>query len=314
MPDLPFTSAGSCRSTTRVRSARTAVRVVLAAVAVAGTQMWGAGPASADSGEATLRFTCTVASFPGQSVTARLRWTVPDSVIVHQPTPAVPIEVTTTLGAIVTDGAGMIGVSSAQGRVDASGVVAAPEGSVRVDVPLTVPHTEVPESGPMSIRATGTIPGRVFHRPGPATVTIGDVFAVGVDLKNADGDTVWHLDASCVLDPGQNTVLSQFQIMTAERSLTSGPAGSFGTGTPPSATPGPNAPRFPPVGSPGSSPGVPEAPQPAGGGDPREATAGAVSPTAAVMATGWTVGWLLAGVTLVVVAGCSWWLVRRRRG
>jgi hypothetical protein len=298
------------------------VRAVLAAAVVAGAQVWGAGPVAADSGAATVRFTCTVAPFPGQSVTARLAWTAPDSVIVGQPTPPLSIEVTTILSDTVTEGAGVVEVASVEGRVDASAVVAAPEGVIDVDVPLTVPRTAVPESGQMTIRATGTIPGRVFHQPGPATVTIGSAFDVSVDLKDAAGDPaqVDHLDVSCVLDPGQNTVLSTFEITTAERTAPGGPTGSAaspGAGTHSTSTQDPSASGPVPVDSPGASPEVREVARPAADSSLGEVATRALSPASALLGAGGTTGWLLAGAILVVVAGasgCSWWLVRRRRG
>lgn len=296
MPNSPVPSTGS------------RWKVVLAAAAVAGLQAWGAGPAVAEADEATLRFTCTVDSFPGQSVTARLNWTAPDSVVAGQPTPALSIGVTTTLSPVVTDAAAFIHVASVEGRIDATGVVATPEGEASVDVPLTVPRTEVPDSGPMTIRATGTVPGQVFNEPGPATVTIGRDFAVRVDLKDASGGpaAIPHLDISCVLDSGQDTVLAEFEIVAGAR----GPATGGWPMTPAAPVPSPPSTGTHPMAAPGAAPEVPGT----AGGDPREATAGAVSPTAALADTGGTRTWLLGSVILAVVAsGCSWWLVRRRR-
>lgn len=292
MPNLPATSAGPRR-----------LSAVLAATAVVGVQVWGSGPVAADSGAATLRFTCTVASLPSQTVTVRLKWTVPDSVVVGRPTPPLPVEAGTTLSAAVTDGAGIFGVAGVEGRVDASAVVAAPEGDIAVDLPLTVPPTDVPDSGPMTVVATGTIPGRVFHRPGHATVTIGGGFVVSADLKDAGGGPPRHVDASCVLDPGQDAVLATFEIMAGEQAQGGAVAqtaeGPPATKTPPPAT-GLRASR----------------PVTLARGGSREATAGAVSPTAAAVAAGGVAGWWLpTGAVLVVGAcGCAWWLVRRRRG
>jgi hypothetical protein len=294
------------------------VRVVSAAVVMAGVAVWGAGPVAADSAGVTLRYTCTVAPFPGQAMTARLAWHVPDSVLVGQTTPALPIEVTATLSATVTYGAGLVGAATVSGRADAEGVVVAPEGDIGVTVPLTVPRTEVPASGPMTVMANGTTPGLVFHQPGPATITIGSVLVLRVDLQNADGGPaqVSHVDASCTLDPGQNNVLSSFEI-TAASLTTSRDAGPTGTGTDPTATHGPSGSRPAPTGSP--SPEVSVTTRPTTTTDLSGATGeagGPVSPSATVVAAGRTVNWWLVGAALIVVAGASgwvWWLIRRRR-
>lgn len=307
MPVLPAPSTGRRRSTTESRPARFAVRAVPLALVV-GAQVWIAGPAAANAAGATLRYTCTVKSLPSQSVTARLEWNAPDSVVVGRPTPELPLEITTTLSPAVTAGAGMIGVAAVEATVDATGVVKAPEGDIGVDVPLTVPRTAVPESGPMTVVARGAAPGLVFHRPGTATVAVGDALVVGVDLWEADGDPAAdHVDASCVLDPGQNTVLSSFEITPAERAPAPDGAAVGASASRAAGPPWSSASDPAPGGLPGQRRELAAAPHP---------TAGTVSPSAAVVAAGGTAGWwLLVGAVVVAgLSGSSWWLLRRRRG
>ncbi|HEX9338166.1 MAG TPA: DUF6801 domain-containing protein, partial [Pseudonocardiaceae bacterium] len=203
--------------------------------------MWGAGPAAAAG--LTLQYTCSLPPFPAQAMTAHLTWNTPDSVPVGQTTPVLPVNATATMGAAVTQGLGLIGAATVEGTADASGAVVAPEGDFNATVPLTVPRSDVPASGPITVAANGTTPVFAFHRPGRATVTIGSRLALHLIPKNASGGpaAMGAVDASCTLDPGQNDVLSTFEITaagTAPVPTAGGPAGPTRHGTAAATAPG----------------------------------------------------------------------------
>jgi uncharacterized protein DUF6801 len=322
MSDLPTIVAGSRRLTSGIPPARIAVRVVLAAV-VAGTAVWGAAPSAA--AEVTLRYACTVAPFPSQAMTARVEWNVPDSVMVGQTTPLLPVEVTATLSDTVTGVAGLIGAAAVEGGVDVSGVVVAPEGAIGVALPLTVPRTEIPSSGPLTVRATGTTPGLVFRQPGRATITVGSALVLRVDLKDSGGGPaqVSHVDASCTLAPGQSNVLSSFEITAAPAPAseqggaapptTSAGEGSTGTGTDLTTTRDQNESMAAPTGSIAPGPEVPGSASPTATSGPT--TVGPVPASAVVAVAGSAVGWWLVTAGILVIAGTVggvWWLRRRR--
>jgi hypothetical protein len=217
----------------------------MAAVTAASLGVWTAGSAAADPAVLTLQYTCSLPPFPGQAMTAQLTWKTPASVMVGQTTPILPINATATVGAPVTQALGVIGAATVEGRVDVTGVVVAPGGDISVTVPLTVPQTDVPASGPMSGRATGTTPVRVFRRPGHATITAGSELNLHLIPKDASGSPTaeGQVDVSCTLDPGQNNVLSSFEITAARRTsvptegTTTGPTAS---GTRRTVTAGPS--------------------------------------------------------------------------
>lgn len=309
--------------------ARIAARVVLAAMTAAASMgVCGAGSSAADSAALTLQYTCSLPPFPDQAMTARLTWNAPNSVLVGQTTPVLPINATATMGAIVTQGLDLVGAATVEGRVDATGVVVAPEGHIGVTVPLTVPRTDVPAAGPITVGATGMTPVFMFRQPGHATITVGSGLAVHLTPRGAIGGptAIGQIDASCTLNPGQNNVLSSFEI-TAPRttsvpttaSTVGGSTGSTGSGARGTVTAGPSSPvssRTAPV----SVSATAAAGMGRSGSAPASAT-GTRDPafaTTASTAKQSTVDLRLVGSAVpaagIGVFGYVWWLRRRRGG
>jgi hypothetical protein len=304
---------------------------VLAAVTVAaGGGVSGAGTAAAASATVTLQYQCSLSPFPAQAMTAQLTWNAPDSVPAGQVAPVVPVDATATLGAIVTQALGFDGAATVEGTAAVTGVLAGPDGNTTVTRPLTVAKTAVPASGPLTVAATGTtMPGFVFHRPGRATVTAGTAFTVHMVLKNASGGSpmVGQADASCTLDPGQNTLLASFVITAppAPVPATGGQAGPPRGGPPGGGAAGPTA-----AAGGATAPGTPAPAGSTTSQTPSAALGSAVPGTTdttttgpAFTATASTHNLLAAeyprlasGVILLAgagVLGCVWLLRRRRR-
>jgi hypothetical protein len=293
--------------------------VVLAAVMAVGA----GGMAAAGPGGTTLRYRCAMPLFPEQPMTVRLTWNAPKSVAVGRKTPIVPFDAVATMGDAVTQGLHLISAATVEGSATATGVVAAPGGNTTVSVPLTVPRTPVPATGSITVVASGSTPELVFHRPGHASVTVGREFTVRLVPKTADGGStvVGQVDASCTLEPGQDTVLTSFEI-TAQQ-------------TNPAPTSG--RPAGPPATTRGGGPSGPETQGTAGPSGPSTARNSSTAPSSEIPATGDTstpathdtafttvstaglaravAPWLVAGAILVVgtVFGCVYWLRRRHR-
>jgi hypothetical protein len=259
--------------------------------------------------------------FPEQPMTVRLTWNAPKSVAVGQKTPIVPFTAVATMGDAVTQGLDAINAATVEGSADATGVVAAPEGNPTVHVPLTVPRTDVPPSGPITVVASGTTPALVFRQPGKATITVGNEFAVHLIPKTADGGSTWigQVDASCTLNPGQDTVLTSFEITAPRGNPAPTPGGPTG---PTAATGGGSGTRATDAAGPsGSSAAQVPSTAPSSGVSQTENTS-----TTATHGTAFTTmstadlaaaaaPWLVGGAILVVGAalGCVWWLRRRHR-
>lgn len=296
----------------------------LVVTAALGAALWGAWPANA--GEVTLQYECTLSPFPAQGMTLRLTWDAPESVPVGRPTPVIPVHGTATMGDVVTQVLGMIGATTVEGSLDASGVVVAPEGNVPVAVSVTVPPTAVPASGPITIEGSGATPPLVFHDPGHAVITADNGFTVRIVPRDANGNVTvaGQLDASCALDAGQNNVLTSFEITAPS--------------TPPTRTsPGPtrSAVVGPTATTTTTRTTTTTTPEPSGATDPSAATAapasiadptGTGSVTSAVPTTGFATAPVVHRVSAsrivasgaVLAAGvallcCVWWLRRRQR-
>jgi hypothetical protein len=280
--------------------------------------VWGAGVAAAAPAGVTLHYTCSLAPYPSQPLTAQVVWDAPTSVRVGQTTPAVTVTVTATIGPLFTWALGFVHAATVEASADEPGVVVAPEGNISTGLRLTAPRTDVPASGPITVQATGTTPRFVFHQPGHATVTVGKDFAAHVILRDASGNPTGpgEVDPSCTLDPGQNTVVASFDI-------TSPPTTKMaGTGTRETITPGPSGSTSAATGSaaPSMAVSVTAAPTVTATVAPTATRAKGDSPASTPAAsrvvdpTG--MGWWLV-VAAVVTAGAGviggvWWRKRRR--
>jgi hypothetical protein len=234
-------------------------------------------------------------------MTLQLTWNAPNSVPVGSSTPVVPVNGTATIGDIVTQVLGMIGATTVEGSLDPTGVVVAPEGNLHIAVPVTVPRTDVPTSGPITVAASGTTPVLLFHRPGHAMITADNTFSVHIVPRDANGDLTFagQLDAICTLDAGQNNILTSFEITasTPPTSTTREPARPPQNAVPPamSTASAPSGTVAPTATATGTMPGV------AKGSVVRQALVGLYRARGVILAAG--IGFL----------GGVWWLKRRHR-
>jgi uncharacterized protein DUF6801 len=293
---------------------------VIVVMAVSSVSLGGTG--IAEPAGTTLRYRCAMPLFPEQPMTVRLSWDIPKSVPVGQKTPNVPFKAVATMGAVVTDGLDAISAATVEGTADASGVVAAPEGNTTVGIPLTVPKTNVPPSGPISVVASGTASALVFHRPGRATITVGSEFTVRLTPRTADGGPtlIDQVDASCTLDPGQNRVLTSFEITAPRAEPAPAPdrpvppatdGAATASGTPGTVTASPHGSTAAEDRATATSSGVPATRS-------TDATTAQGTAFTAVSSAGLAdtfAPWLTGGAILVVVVvlGCVWWIRRRHR-
>lgn len=295
--------------------------IALVVAAIGGAAVWGAGPANA--GTVTLQYECTLAPFPAQGMTLQLDWNAPGSVPVGRPTPVIPVQGTATMGDIVTQVLGMVGATTVEGSLVASGVVVAPGGDVPVTLSVTVPRTPVPASGPITIAGSGTTPVFVFHQPGPATITAGSGFSVQITPRDANGDetVAGQIDASCTLDSGQNDVLNSFVITApkaAPKPRQSPTTRKADPAPAPVQAPTTTAPASSAVGPTNGTTVPPSSADPPAPGSPTSAISApsdpvAVGPVVRRLSAGRILGvgaLLAAGAALV---GCVW-LLNRRHG
>ncbi|MFC4606255.1 DUF6801 domain-containing protein [Streptomyces maoxianensis] len=315
---------------------------MVAAVVLSGSAgFFGAGSATADPAPRTFSYTCAFPLIGDEPMTASVVWTASHTHVVGQATPRSPVNTTATVGENVTGSLRLIGARTVEGTADVHAVVAAPEGDIPKTVTLEVPKTDIPESGPLIVRASGTLPSLTFHETGSAKIVIGDI-DLHLTPRDSDGDEtmVGEVNAPCDLNSGQDGVLATFTIRPAATGPTaSGTPTAPGTPNGPGGTPGAGGSGTSGSGS-GSGPGsVSGSPSGSASGsasasastkvrDPSGRPSGTASasrsgaPSNASPAASETGGTDFAAPLRAVAAflavsavalGCGWWGTRRRR-
>ncbi|WP_424186102.1 DUF6801 domain-containing protein [Actinokineospora sp. G85] len=184
-----------------------------AAGLVATGLLLGSGTSNAQPVSLTLNYSCPFPLIGEKQIKAVINTDLPLEIGVGEPTGAFQIEAITTVPADATQGLSLVGSATIEGTALASATVTTPDLTLPVNVPITVPKTNVPASGAFDIAAFGETPSLSFQTPGQATITIGEL-KLNLHPKRADGtDTgLGVFDSQCKLVPGQNTTLATFQI------------------------------------------------------------------------------------------------------
>lgn len=206
----------------------------------------GSPTASAEPVGLTLGYSCAFTGIGRVPLTMRLHTDIPDTIPVGTTSPRSALNGVTTVNEAITRWAALVGAKTVEGSLNGTATVTAPQGDIPLDVPMTIPKTSVPRSGPVDVTARGTAPSLSFTRHGNAQVIVGDL-TLSLVSKRADGTApVPTLQASCTLNPGQKRVLQSVTITepvrptaTATGTGSSGTAGNGnGSGNGPGATGG----------------------------------------------------------------------------
>ncbi|MFJ2185994.1 DUF6801 domain-containing protein [Streptomyces anulatus] len=208
----------------------------------------GSPTASAEPVGLTLGYSCAFTGIGRVPLTMRLHTDIPDTIPVGTTSPKSALNGVTTVNEAITRWAALVGAKTVEGSLNGTATVTAPQGDIPLDVPMTIPKTPVPRSGPVDVTARGTAPSLSFTRHGNAQVIVGDL-TLSLISKRADGTApVPTLQASCTLNPGQKRVLQSVTITepvrptaTATGTGSSGTAGNGsgnGSGNSPGATGG----------------------------------------------------------------------------
>lgn len=228
--------------TTRTRTRRLAALTAIGALALVGV----AGSPAAHAAPKTLTYDCTALS----GSTDAGKWTVvvdatlPESVKVGStmPAPAITAKVTTS-----EDAAGLLRLLTAE-SISGTGKVAYSIDTLKQSGSLTVPSTDIPASGPISVTASGK--GQAAKAPGaPTTSTVkaGD-FTADLTIKKKDG-TSQAIDVKCTLPSGTDATLGTIKVVAddAEPTTTSSSSSATSTTSTSAAPTSSDEPTGPPV-------------------------------------------------------------------
>ncbi|WP_067472865.1 fibronectin type III domain-containing protein [Actinomadura hibisca] len=195
---------------------KTAGKTGTALAVAAGALCAPAGaPAAADPAALTLTYTCDYPLIEKQPLTVKIKTDVPKTIKAGEPSPALHIEVLSTVGPETTSGLALIGAETLEGTATSHNTVDLPDGPRDVEVPVTLGKVKVPVEGGFDIPGQGDAPRLVFPRPGTGKISVGRL-ALHIVARDNNGVQITDPDVSnvpCVLNPGQDATLATFQIV-----------------------------------------------------------------------------------------------------
>ncbi|MET7474975.1 DUF6801 domain-containing protein [Streptomyces sp. NPDC005648] len=212
---------------------------VTAVALLASTVLLGAGVATAAPAPVSYRFTCGFPVIGGQPMTATVVWPAPATLAVGELSPQARIDAKAVVGHKVTDSLKLVHADTVEGTADVHTVVAAPQGDTDRTVTLTVARTRVPDSGPLTVHATGALPPLVFGEPGAARIVVD---RVDLHFTGRGSVPIGSMNGPCELDSGQDGLLARLTVVSSRAghpSTRNGPASAVGSpSAPPAAAPG----------------------------------------------------------------------------
>jgi hypothetical protein len=229
-----------------------ATGVVTAVVTIAGFLGVQAG-AAADF-TLSLNYTCPFPLIGNQSLVTKITTALPDTVVVNQPTPEIPISADVTVPATATQGLNLVGATTIEGTAKANAHLDNAGFGLDISPVLTIPKTQVPADGSaFTVHATGKAPSVAFPNAGNSSITVGP-YTTTLTPKKDDGTPtgLGTFDSKCTVDTGQNTTLATFVVQPD------------GTPPPTSAPPSSAPPSSAPPSSPPPSSAPPSSPPPGG--------------------------------------------------
>ncbi|WP_326595787.1 DUF6801 domain-containing protein [Streptomyces sp. NBC_01803] len=174
-----------------------------------------AGAAHAEPVSRSLPYLCTMPLVGARPATAVFEVDVPTGIVTGEPV-TIGVDGELTLDATTSQAMRIVNAVTLEGSAVAHLTVEAPEGSLPLDVPLTLPSADVPP-GPPYVPTVIPIDGGsaevIFTEPGPASLIAGSL-TLTLTPRQAD----WSLtglgtfQSECALQAGQDNVLATFEI------------------------------------------------------------------------------------------------------
>ncbi|MFE0188053.1 DUF6801 domain-containing protein [Streptomyces sp. NPDC058989] len=204
---------------TMLRKTRKSWAIALAGATIVLTTVT-TGTADAEPVSLKVKYLCSFPLIGAQPVTVEIKSDLPKSIKVGESSPEVQISTLSTVGAASTAGLNLVGARTLEGTATASTDVVAPQGTLPVQVPVSLTKTQIPPAGEFSIPAAGSAPGLTFTRAGTAKVTVGKL-TMRLTPRNASGGTtvLGTFTSKCSLRPDdQDNVLATIEILGSANS------------------------------------------------------------------------------------------------
>lgn len=199
------------------------------AVVIAMSLISGAESAAGDQAvDTALTYSCPFPS-GAQQITARIVGTFPGAGTADQPIQPSDVKLTMTLPPAAH--ADLTKLEAASVAASAQLVITVVRNGTSTNIgwpDLAAPSTQIPDTGDLSLTATGAVPPATVTASGDATFTAGSLTLV-LTPRRADGSATSPetLPLGCTLQPGQNAVLATVSV--AEPTGAATPPPSTGT-------------------------------------------------------------------------------------
>ncbi|WP_406348968.1 hypothetical protein OHB10_21930 [Streptomyces sp. NBC_01597] len=172
----------------------------------------GAGSATAAPAPRSLTYSCAFPFIGDKPMKASVTWTAARTYVAGRAAPRSPVDAPAAVGGNVSQSLRMVGAATVEGSADVHAVVAAPGGDIPVTLTFDVPRTAIPQSGPLSVDASGSLPSLTFARAGRAKLVFGGIDLHLTPRDSGGGTPVGRIDAPCHLNSGQDGVVGTFTI------------------------------------------------------------------------------------------------------
>ncbi|MEU3645201.1 DUF6801 domain-containing protein [Lentzea sp. NPDC034063] len=176
-----------------------------------------AGTSQAANAELTLTYSCTFMLIGAQDMPSKVTAEgLPDAAVVGQPTAEASTKVVTTVSQQASDVLNWLGATTVEGSLTTTIPVDNAGTAQNLTSTLTIPKSPV-GTGIFDVTATGTLAPMTFANAGTARTGLGDA-ELTLTPRLSDGSETFlgTLKAPCVVKPGQNTQLHQFEVTATE--------------------------------------------------------------------------------------------------
>lgn len=174
---------------------RQSKRLLVAGIAAAGsaglvaaTLAVSAGTSSADPIKKDVEYSCPFPMIGTQAVKVTITTDIPSSIGVGEPTGEFEIVSNANAGAQATEGLGLVGAKTIEGKAEMPVTVTLPDSELPVKVPNDIPKTDIPAEGDLVLEnITGKTPSLTFDKPGKGKITLG-AMKLTMTPKDANGE------------------------------------------------------------------------------------------------------------------------------
>ncbi|MBP2477787.1 hypothetical protein JOF53_006659 [Crossiella equi] len=195
---------------------RTAAVLAGAALALTGTGIAQAAPVTK-----TLTYTCEFPLIGPDQMQVTISVNLPDSAVVGQPAQATNFTVSVLVPEHIVEAFDLFEAKSLDGSAvanfsvkDAAGV------SKQVNIPgMVVPSTPIPDTGDLTVPASGNVPPTTIDNAGNAEAIVGDNFEATLTPRKADGSPteLGTFTLPCGVNAGQDQKLGNIPVAAARR-------------------------------------------------------------------------------------------------